>query len=67
MLTLSWEDIDHDDKTNLLDRNITLTVIKNITANTYGITNIEGVIEVRYIVQILKIFDKSQAGFELTQ
>lgn len=67
MLTLSWEDIDHDDKTNLLDRNITLTVIKNITANTYGITNIEGVIEVRYIVQILKIFDKSQAGFESTQ
>ena len=50
MLTLSWEDIDHDDKTNLLDRNITLTVIKNITANTYGITNIEGVIEVRYIM-----------------
>ena len=49
MLTLSWEDIDHDDKSNLLDRNITLTVIKNVTANTYGITNIEGVIEVRYI------------------
>ena len=47
MLTLSWEDIDHDDKTNLLDRNITLMVMKNITANTYGITNIEGVIEVR--------------------
>ena len=51
MLTLSWEDIDHDDKTNLLDRNITLTVMKNITANTYGITNIEGVFEVRYIMQ----------------
>ena len=49
MLTLSWEDIDHDDKTNLLDRNITLMVMKNITANTYGITNIEGVIEVRYM------------------
>ena len=47
MLTLSWEDTDHEDKSNLLDRNITLTVIKNVNANTYGITNIEGVIEVR--------------------
>lgn len=47
MLTLSWEDIDHDDKSNLLDRNITLTIVKDAKASTYGVTHIEGVIEVR--------------------
>ena len=47
-MTLSWEDKDEDDKKNLLDRNITFTISKNNTAGTYGITKIDGVIEVRY-------------------
>ena len=67
MLTLSWEEVDAVNKTNLLDRNITLTIMKNVTANTYGITNIEGVIEVRCRIRAKPLFDKSQAGFESLQ
>ena len=67
MLTLSWEEVDAVNKTNLLDRNITLTIMKNVTANTYGITNIEGVIEVRYRIRAKHLFDKSQAGFKSLQ
>ena len=46
-LTLSWEDVDHDDKTNLLDRNITMIFLKNMTTGTYGIVDITGTMEVR--------------------
>merc|ERR1711892_693097 len=48
-LTLSWEDVDHDDKTNLLDRNITMIFLKNMTAGTYGIVDITGTVEVRVV------------------
>ena len=47
-LILSWEDQDHDDKSNLLDRNITLTITRDKKNGTYGVTHIAGVIEVRY-------------------
>ena len=46
-LTLSWEDVDHDDKKNLLDRNITMVFMKNETSGVYGITEIKGTVEVR--------------------
>ena len=46
-LTLSWEDEDHEDKSNLLDRNITLTVVKTSNGTKYGISKISGVVEVR--------------------
>merc|ERR1711892_215854 len=48
-LTLSWEDVDHDDKTNLLDRNITMIFLKNMTTGTYGIVDITGTVEVRVV------------------
>ena len=47
-MTLSWEDKDSDDKKNLLDRNITFTISKNSSDGTYGVTKIDGFVEVRY-------------------
>lgn len=46
-LTLSWEDEDKVDKKNLLDRNITMVFMKNVTTSTYGISELKGTIEVR--------------------
>ena len=46
-LTLSWEDEDHEDESNLLDRNITLTVVKTSNGTKYGLSSISGVVEVR--------------------
>ena len=46
-LSLWWEDIDHENKTNLLDRNLTLTITKDQKKGTYGVTHISGTIEVR--------------------
>jgi len=48
-LTLSWEDVDHDDKKNVLDRNITMVFMKNTTTSSYGISEIKGTVEVRVV------------------
>ena len=46
-ITLAWKDADHADKSNTLDRNITMIFTKNENASSYGITEISGTIEVR--------------------
>merc|ERR1711936_515563 len=48
-MSLWWEDIDHENKTNLLDRNLTLTITKDQKKGTYGVTHISGTIEVRIV------------------
>eukprot|EP00092_Neocalanus_flemingeri_P001655 GFUD01001765.1.p1 GENE.GFUD01001765.1~~GFUD01001765.1.p1 ORF type:complete len:357 (-),score=66.14 GFUD01001765.1:17-1087(-) len=48
-ITLAWEDVDHIDKKNLLDRNITMIFTKNMNTSMYGITEISGTVEVRVV------------------
>ena len=50
-LSLWWEDLDTENKTNLLERNITLTITKDQKKGTYGVTHISGTIEVRLSFQ----------------
>ena len=50
-LSLWWEDLDTENKTNLLERNITLTITKDQKKGTYGVTHISGTIEVRLSIQ----------------
>ena len=46
-LTLAWKDVDHDDKNNTLDRNLTLSFAKNESSGFYGIIKVMGSAEIR--------------------
>merc|ERR1711872_446761 len=48
-LTLSWEEKDHVDKNNTLDRNITMVFMKNESSSEYGLSELKGTVEVRVV------------------
>merc|ERR1711953_364085 len=62
-LSLWWEDIDHENKTNLLDRNITLTITKDSKKGTYGVTHISGTFEVGIVNKTNSTFVNFEGDF----